>query len=104
MSRSEITLTVINLAVCIVGFLMCVCRNGMMTNRTKPVIRAQYSIWVGYFVASAISFTFDEPPSLTQVLMSTAVAMHLLLGFEAWRGGAPQYTVRGRDFFGDLGD
>ena len=104
MSKSEAIITVVNLAVCMVGFLMCICRNGLMSHHTKGVIRAQYAIWVSYFVASGISFTFDVPASVIQLGMSTAVVVHLLLGFEAWKSGAPKYTVRERKIITEMGD
>lgn len=104
MNKSEAIMTVVNLGVCMVGFLMCICRNGLMNHHTKGVIRAQYAIWVGYFVASGISFTFDVPASMTQLAMSAAVVVHLLLGFEAWKSGAPGYTVRERKALSEIGD
>jgi hypothetical protein len=84
-----------NLIVCLVGIAMCICRQGYMRkSTTKKIIRAQYSMWTGLFTASAISWTFGEPATVIQLCMSSAVLVHLVLGFEAWRWGAPSYTFR----------
>lgn len=82
-----------NLIVCLLGAWLCVCRMSMMDSRTKRPIRAQYTTWFCLFAASAISWTYDEPATLTQLLMGCAVVGHLLLGIGAWRYGAPTYTV-----------
>jgi len=65
----------------------------MTQHETKLVIRVQYAIWTGFFMASAISFTYDAPTTITQTFLSLAVVCHLMLGYSAWRVRAPEYTM-----------
>lgn len=103
MTQSELMLLAINFAVCAAGAWVCICRMSAMSgSRTKPSIRWQYAIWFSYFVASAISWTYDEPASLTQTIMSAAVLLQLGLGFHAWRYGPPSYTRR--SYYEAMGD
>lgn len=102
MTNSEMALIVCNLAVCGMGAAMCICRMSHMSARfTKGAIRAQYAVTFAFFSMSAISWTYGEPATITQFLMSAGALAHLLLGFEAWRRGAPAYTIRGRYEMGD---
>lgn len=97
MVKSELLFVGMNLIVCLIGLGVCVSRMACMTSRsTKLTIRVQYAVWMGYFVASALSWAYDEPASFTQLVMTGAVLGHLLLGANAWRYGAPSYTYRGR--------
>ena len=90
----ESVVIVTNLLICVVGLSICVCRMAQMTaHETKLVIRIQYAIWTGFFTASAISFTYDAPTTITQTFLSFAVVCHLMLGYSAWRVGAPEYTM-----------
>ena len=90
------TLTLANLVICLIGGYTCICRAIMMSkDDTKLAIRVQYVIWFGLFSASSISWTYGEPASVVQVIMSGAIVAHLLLGLEAWKNGAPAYTMRG---------
>lgn len=82
-----------NLVVCGFGAWMCICRMSYMDSQTKRSIRSQYAVWFCLFAASAISWTYDEPATVTQLLMGCAVVIHLVLGIGAWRYGAPTYTV-----------
>ena len=82
-----------NLLTCLFGAWLCICRMSMMDSRTKRSIRAQYTMWFCLFATSGISWTYDEPATLVQLLMGAAVVAHLLLGIGAWRYGAPTYTV-----------
>lgn len=86
-----------NLVVCLVGAWLCVCRMAHMDSKTKLTIRVQYAVWFSLFACSGISWTYDEPASLTQLMMGSAVVVHLILGLGAWRYGAPTYTVQGGD-------
>jgi len=100
----ESLIIVTNLAICLVGLSVCVCRMAQMTqHETKLVIRVQYAIWTGFFVSSAISFTYDAPTTITQTFLSLAVVVHLMLGYNAWRVGAPSYTMqdKGVSVYGD---
>ena len=93
MSHGELLLVAVNFVVCLVGIAMCICRQGYMKkSTTKKIIRAQYSMWTGFFAASAISWTYGEPATGTQLALTMTVLIHLILGFEAWRWGAPSYT------------
>lgn len=88
-------LIVANLLVCMAGGFMCICRMSMMSlSTTKAEIRWQYVFWFSTFAASGISWTYDEPASFAQLLMSLAIVVHLILGLGAWRNGAPAYTRR----------
>lgn len=82
-----------NLSICLFGAWMCMCRMAFMDSRTKRTIRVQYAVWFCLFASSALSWTYDDPPTITQLFMGAAVVIHLLLGVGAWRHGAPTYTV-----------
>ncbi len=49
-------------------------------------------MWFTLFAASGISWLFDIPASLGQIVMALGVIADLGLGFSAWRSGAPSYT------------
>jgi len=94
MAQSDF-LIALNFLVCGAGLLVCVCRLAEMSKATtKVIIRVQYSVWFGLFVASAISWTYDEPATLVHLVMSSAVFFNLLLGVKAWRYGPPDYTFQ----------
>lgn len=95
MTQSELMMLGVNFLVCAVGAQVCICRmKDMSRSSTKLTIRLQYMLWFSYFCASAISWTYDEPASLTQTIMSACVLAQLMLGFSAWRFGPPSYTRR----------
>ena len=84
---------VVNLLLCSVGGWVCICRMGMMT-LPKMAVRSQYVILFMLFAASGISWIYGESPTIVQVAMGAAILAHLLLGWGAWRHGAPRYTMR----------
>ena len=95
MGKAELLILGANLVVCLAGFVLCVKRMGYMSKRTtKLAIRIQYAILSAFFTASAISWTHDDPASMTQLTMSALVVAFLLCGNDAWRDGAPVYTYR----------
>lgn len=95
MTHSEIMLIAFNAALCLAGAAICVCRMAHMSERfTKPAIRVQYALWVAFFALSAITWTFDDLTA-AQVILTALALGHLLLGVQAWRFGAPSYTLRG---------
>lgn len=95
MAANEMALVGVNFLVCLVGLWVCAVRMGRMSRRTtKLTIRVQYAVWSALFTASAISWTHDDPASLTQLFMTAGVLGHLLLGADAWRYGPPPYTIR----------
>lgn len=95
MGKAELLILGANLVVCLAGFVLCVKRMGYMSKRaTKLAIRIQYAILSAFFTASAISWTHDDPASMTQLVMSALVLAFLLCGNDAWRYGAPDYTMR----------
>lgn len=94
--ESEYTLSLLNLFVCMFGGYVCICRMAKMSaSETKLIIRWQYMLWFGLFSASGISWTYDQPATWIQLLMSGSIVTHLLLGLAAWRHGAPAYTMVG---------
>jgi len=95
MTKSDLIMVGLNLIVCLVGIAVCLNRMGHMSrSTTKLSIRVQYASWVALFVASMISWTYDEPASLTQLVMTMAILGQLLLGTDAWKYGPPDYTMR----------
>lgn len=94
MSTSAEIAVVMNLFICLIGGWVCVCRMAKMSMGTKRTIRTQYMLWFSLFVASAISWTYDEPANLTQIAMGLVVLTHLVLGASAWRLGPPAYARR----------
>ena len=102
MTPSDLILVAVNGAVCLSGMWVCLTRmTHMSRSKTKKQIRIQYSIWFGFFAASMLSWTYGDSASPTQLAMTTAVFFHLLLGTEAWRLGAPEYTNRPMEASGD---
>jgi hypothetical protein len=84
-----------NIFICAVGLVICACRLGHMSERTTKIeIRLSYVIWVSTLVASSLSWTYGEYPSIAQVSMSLAIVAHLAMGIGAWRNGAPDYSFR----------
>jgi hypothetical protein len=95
MGRAELLIVGANLVLCTAGFLLCVTRMGHMSKRTtKLAIRVQYAMLASMFTCSAISWTYDDPASITQLAMTGLVLGFLLCGNDAWKYGAPIYTMR----------
>ena len=85
----------VNWFVCWAGVYMCACRLGHKNPRLiKPEISITYIVWMPTLVASALSWTYGEPPSIAQLSMGLAVVAHLTIGYEAWRDGPPPYARR----------
>lgn len=92
---SELLLILANLGICLFGGYVCICRMGKMTgSETKPVIRAQYVLWMSLFVLSGISWTYESPANMAQLLVSSGMVGILALGVGAWRFGTPPHTWR----------
>ncbi len=85
-------LIVLNLLICSFGGYLCICRLRVIDSKTKTPIRVRYVMWFTLFAASGISWLFDIPASLGQIVMALGVIADLGLGFNAWRRGAPNYT------------
>lgn len=84
-----------NLATCLFGGWVCICRMGMMSGpTTKPAVRLQYIMLFLLFVVSGISWLFGDPATWTQWTMGAIVIAHLVTGWGAWKYGAPYYTRR----------
>lgn len=90
---AERLLIAANMLLCASGWWLCLCRLVMMGSQTKFVIAAQYALWMACFTGSALSWTYGDPASVTQLLMGFVVVVYLMLGWHAWRYGAPRYTV-----------
>ena len=90
---AERLLIAANIFLCAFGWWLCLCRLVMMGSQTKLAIAAQYALWMACFTGSALSWTYGEPASVTQLLMGASVVIYLLMGWAAWRYGAPRYTV-----------
>ncbi|MFA6168949.1 MAG: hypothetical protein WC700_20150 [Gemmatimonadaceae bacterium] len=83
----------LNGAVCFAAIFMCACRLSHMSARTTKVeIRASYVVWLPTMVASALSWTYGDAPSLTQLSLGLAVLAHLSIGVRIWRHGPPAYA------------
>jgi hypothetical protein len=95
MDNSDKVLVIVNLAICLFGGFVCVCRMGLMRGPlTKPEVRAQYILWFVMFVVSGLSWTFDQAASIAQILMSGLVLVSILTKWKEWRYGAPPHTQR----------
>lgn len=97
MDNSDKLVVLLNLAMCFFGAWVCICRMGMMTGRnTKKAVRIQYAMLFLAFVISGGSYwLFSGSPTEAQIIMGMLILGHLLLGWGAWRNGAPLYTMRG---------
>ncbi len=84
-----------NFVACWIGVFMCACRLGHMNPKiTKVEISAVYVVWLPTLVASSISWTYGEPPSIAQLSLGLAVVAHFTIGYEAWRNGPPAYALK----------
>jgi membrane-anchored protein YejM (alkaline phosphatase superfamily) len=88
-------MVLVNLVICSAGAFMCACRMAHMSEKkTKRPIRVLYIVWFTTLIASALSWTYDEPPGIGQVSMSLAILIHLAMGIGVWRHGPPAYARR----------
>lgn len=88
-------MVLVNFGACWIGVFMCACRLGHMSPRdTKPEIAAVYVVWLPTLVASSISWTYGEPPSIAQISLALAVVAHFAIGYEVWRNGPPSYALK----------
>ena len=86
-------MVVLNFAVCTAAIFICACRLSHMSAKTTKVeIRASYVVWLPTLVASALSWTYGDPPGITQLSLGLAVLAHLAIGVRVWRHGAPDYA------------
>ena len=86
-------LVILNLVVALFGGCICVCRMGVMQGgKTKFAVVLQYNILFTALCASALSWAYGDPADVTQTVLTAAIVLHLVLGFPAWKRGAPAYT------------
>ena len=89
-------LTMLNIFICIAGFNLCMQRLSKMSKTTtKTVIRLQYTLWLGAFVASGLSSLFLTgwfPTELPQTILGAVILLYLLFGAGAWRYGQPYWA------------
>jgi len=92
---NELMLILANLGACLFGIYICLCRMAKMSaSETKPIIRAQYTVWVMVFSASGISWIYGYPATPIQILMAAGILAFFALSVGAWRFGAPPHTWR----------
>lgn len=88
--------SLINLAifiVCLAVSFTVVCRLNAMHRRTKSLFRLKYALLLGGSLAGGVSpLLFPEHPRIGGLIFALTVLVYLVLGFQAWRGGAPDYT------------
>lgn len=90
---SEELMINLNLLLCLCGGFVAICRMGLMTKSgTKGTVRVIYMLYMMMFATSGISYWWDEPAGIAQILMGACVLCILLMGFGAWRNGAPAHT------------
>lgn len=96
MENSDKLMVLVNLALCLGGGFVCVCRMGMMTGQgTKWVIRLEYQVLCMLFVLSGGSYwLWQEVPTWAQLAFGVGVLVKLVLGWPAWRYGPPAYTFK----------
>ncbi len=95
MDNSDKLLVLVNLAVCVFGGWVCICRMGLMQgSKTKKVVRAQYILLFTSMVVSGISWVYGSIPTVAQLFLSAVIVLHLALGWGAWRHGPPQWVYR----------
>lgn len=84
-----------NFIVCLAGAGVAICRMGRM-NRwdTKWGVQMIYLGYLLLFMSSSISYWWGDDPTRIQVIMGAIVLGALLIGFPAWRGGAPAHTYK----------
>lgn len=71
-----------------------ICRLAATTRRTRPVIRAQFTLLVVGGSANALqSLILPTPAGIGNVVMSAALLLFLLLSSHRWSDGAPPDTV-----------
>jgi hypothetical protein len=82
-----------NFIVCTIGGIICMCRLGRMSNRTKTVILMQYVFWLMAFSLSNLA-SLVQTVNIAQLGFSMAAMMHQVSGFRAWKYGVPAYAVK----------
>lgn len=83
-----------NLAVCMTGVFICACRlEHMIGHPTKRAIYLTYATLVPAFVSSALSWTYDGPPTIAQLILGGVVVAQLMAGMAVWRHGVPAYAL-----------
>lgn len=99
--ESELVMIALNWLICFVGGCLCVVRIGAMQGGVvKRTIRVQYMLWFALMAASGWSFLYDQPPTLTQMMLSAGILAHLSIGFKVWRHGPPAYAIKPGFFWG----
>lgn len=83
--------SVLNLFVCALAGIICVCRLGKMDG-AKTVMRVRYLLWLVMLSVSAFSPVWGYEVSPLQVLFALCVLVDLGLGFQAWKNGQPGYV------------
>lgn len=85
----------LNLALCLFGTWVCICRIGAMTGAsTKRTIRIQYVMWLTLLLMSGLSFLWGHRVTKVEIVFAMGVVSHLLIGFSVWRHGPPAYASK----------
>ncbi len=83
---------VLNLILCSIPGLICVCRLGKMDG-AKAEIRIRYILWIAMLGTSAVAPSWlGIEVNAMQMLFPICVLADLALGFKAWRNGQPKYV------------
>lgn len=71
----------------------CACRLKKMHRKTKRIFRAKYAVLgAGALAAGAAPLLFPVYPRLGGLIFAISVLAFLVLGMQAWKGHAPDYS------------
>ena len=92
--HEHILMSALNLVLSMGVIGAAICRLAATTRRTRPVIRAQFTLLVVGGSANALqSLILPTPAGIGNVVMSAALLLFLLLSSHRWADGAPPDTV-----------
>ena len=91
---SDQLMDLLNLLTCLVGAGLSICRLVKMNSRVKMPLRVLATIQLVLFIASGISYTYDQPASFIQWLMGLGLISYLLLGVAPWKHGPPSCALK----------
>lgn len=92
-------LIALNLAVCLGGAYLCICRMTHMSKADTPLpVRQFYTLFFMLFIASGISFLWEIDATILQLAQSGAILVYLI--WDKRRGEKPKTPSAHFGFYG----
>lgn len=95
-TAAHLAMVAINLGLCAMIVWSCMCRIGLMDERTtRRRFRFGYSLLLVCAVSSGASpVLWGELPGPGQIGMAVAILYVIGAGYGAWKGGVPDYATK----------